>query len=143
MAKASIKFALPFPPSANTLWRFDRGRLHLSSNYVRWQKQANEAAREQDLCRHSVIGRFTIAVKVSERFKKRGTDIDNRLKAVCDWCQRFGLIVDDSDCRKSSIEWSARIVEDCVVTLKGEIASGEYARLTAERRVTCTGSAER
>jgi Holliday junction resolvase RusA-like endonuclease len=128
-----ISFWLPFPPSVNRLWRYDRGRVHLATAYVRWKRHASAAAREQDLFRYPVLGRHTLKVELSERFIGRGGDADNRLKAVGDWCQRVHLIIDDADCRKATIEW-ADIDRDCLVTLRGEIADGEYAALVAARR---------
>jgi Holliday junction resolvase RusA-like endonuclease len=129
----TIRFWLPFPPSTNRLWRYDRGRLHLSGDYARWKRKADQAALEQGLDKASVLGRHTLAVKLSTRFCRHRGDADNRLKAVLDWCQCIALILDDGDCRKASVEW-ADIDRDCIVTLTGETSHSEFARLIAARR---------
>ncbi len=124
-----LEFWLPFPPSSNRLWRYDRGRLHLSAGYTKWLRQADDAAQDQELCDAPSLGRYAIEVKLSERFIGRG-DADNRLKAVSDWCQRAHLIVDDRDCRRASIEWT-NIAHECTVTLTGEIAYASKAATAA------------
>jgi Holliday junction resolvase RusA-like endonuclease len=113
--------------------RYDRGRLHLSSDYVQWKRQADQAAQEQDMCTAPVFRRHTLDLKLSTRFKEHRGDADNRLKAVLDWCERLGLIVDDHDCYRCSVEW-ADIEDDCIVTLRGAIDQSEYAAAIAARR---------
>jgi Holliday junction resolvase RusA-like endonuclease len=115
-----IAFWLPVPPSSNRLWRFDRGRAHVSDAYAEWIKAADDAAKIQGLSKSPVLGRHTLQIRLSERFRGRA-DLDNRVKAVLDWCQRAHLILDDGDCCKVSIEW-ADISHDCTVVLTGEIA---------------------
>ena len=124
-----ISFWLPFPPSANRLWRYSRGRFHPSSDYARWKQEADAAAQGQELCDAPALGRYAIDVKLSESLIGRG-DADNRLKAVNDWCQRAGLIVDDGNCRRASIEWT-NIAHECTVTLTGEIAYASKAATAA------------
>jgi Holliday junction resolvase RusA-like endonuclease len=134
MADFQHTFWLPFPPSVNRIWRYQRGKAHLSANYVNWKKQADAAAQLQKLGRLPVIGTCALEVKLSDAFKRFG-DVDNRLKAVADFCQRIGLIVNDRYCRKASIEWDSVIGHDCTVTLSGEISFSsqwEFARYQAE-----------
>jgi Holliday junction resolvase RusA-like endonuclease len=130
IAETSLTFWLPFPLSVNRLWRHDRGRVHLSPDYVRWKRKADEAARVQGLDRSPIFGRHTLTVELSARFKRRRGDVDNRIKCVLDWCERYGL--DDGDCRRAIVEW-ADIDRDCLITLKRAISEGDYARLIVER----------
>jgi crossover junction endodeoxyribonuclease RusA len=118
--EVSITVSLPFPPSANRLWRHSRGRVHVSSEYARWLRQADAAVQDQDLCKCPMLGRHVLEVQLSTRLIDR-CDADNRVKAVLDWCQRAHLIDNDRNCRKASVEW-ANIAHECTVTLTGEIA---------------------
>src|SRR5262249_18897238 len=95
-------FWLPFPPSVNRIWRYARGKAHASADYIAWQKQANAAAYAQKLGSRPVMGRHILNVQLSDAFKRR-SDVDNRLKAVADFCQRLHLTVNDRDAIKTSI----------------------------------------
>ena len=111
-----------------------RGRVHLSAGYAEWLRQADAAAQEQGIIGAPSLERFEIEIALSERFIGRGGDAQNRLKAVCDWCEKWGLILDDGDCRMALIEWMDIGDRDCVVVLRGTISDTEYARVIAERR---------
>ena len=135
-------FWLPFPPSVNRIWRYARGKAHLSADYIKWKQEADAAAQVQKLGRLPVIGQHLLEVHLSDAFK-RCSDVDNRLKAVADWCQRVHLTVNDRHCLKASIEWDSVIGHDCVVTLRGEVACADqwaFAQHEAARAVRSSRS---
>jgi Holliday junction resolvase RusA-like endonuclease len=130
-------FWLPFPPSVNRIWRYARGKAYLSKEYVAWKKKADACSYEQKLFPSGVYGMYSMEIKLSDGFKRFG-DVDNRLKAVADWCQRAQLIFNDRACVKASIEWDSVIDHDCVVTLQGEIAFPDqwaFAQYEATRKL--------
>ncbi len=140
MTEFTCTFWLPFPPSVNRIWRYARGKAHLSADYIKWKQEADAAAQIQKLGRFPVLGRHVLDVHLSDAFK-RASDVDNRLKAIADWCQRVHLTVNDRYCAKASIEWDSVIDHDCTVTLRGEVAFAdqwEFARYEAaqKRKVT-------
>src|SRR5262245_58514555 len=131
----SYSFWLPFPPSANRLWRYGaRGKVYLSAQYTKWKRQADSAVQIQKFISSApVLGKYEIKVQLSDAFLRRG-DADNRLKAINDWCQRTHLVVNDRHCAKASIMWSDNIEHDCLVELSGLVAfrdRWEFARLLA------------
>lgn len=134
MSEFSYSFWLPFPPSVNRIWRRARGRMILSADYVAWKQRADAAAIEQKITRAPVLGVYSIDVKLSDAFRRQ-SDVDNRLKAVADWCQRVKLVINDRMCTRAVIEWDSTIDHDCVVSLRGEVAFADqwaYARHQAE-----------
>ena len=106
----------------------------LSSDYVKWKGNADAAAMQQKVGRAPVLGAYQIGVKLSDAFR-RNSDVDNRLKAVSDWCQRVHLTINDRMCSRATIEWSGDIEHDCVVTLHGVVVFADqwaFARHQAE-----------
>jgi len=131
-----IEFWLPFPPSANRLWRSVGGSVIRSREYKNWKRDAcTAAAVMQNLGKGPVIGIYELECKLSVKLK-RG-DADNRLKALHDIAKEIRLIVDDKFCRRTSVEW-ATIDHDCLVRLTGEIAykdQWEFANALAARQI--------
>src|ERR1700719_229155 len=132
----TIEFWLPFPPSTNRLWRSVRGRVILSRHYKDWKKSASDAIIVlQNLGKSPVLGTHELSLKLKSNRIKIG-DADNRIKAVLDIAAECHLIVNDKQCRRSSVEW-ATIEHECLVRLTGEIAYAdqwEFASALAARK---------
>ena len=108
---------LPFPPSANTIWRRGKGRTYRSAKYKNWQQVASNMLLAQGRIRR-IDGKFTAYIKLNED-AGRG-DADNRVKVVLDLAQRCGLVADDKHCRRVTIEWveAANAPEGCRLRLE-------------------------
>ena len=92
-----IELDLPMPPSTNALWRSNRGRVHLSSQYKKWIAKADALVTGQPGWRGKTItGRFTVMLVLDEARMRSNRDWDNTIKAPQDFAKRLGLIVDDS-----------------------------------------------
>jgi len=115
----SYSFWLPFPPSANRLWRSVRGRVITSPEYKAWQLEAGDAATVQGLGRKPVLGSYRLHLELSRVFRSRG-DENNRLKSVHDICKTLHLTIDDRYSEGSLVEW-ADVPHDCLVTLSGKV----------------------
>lgn len=105
-----IAFSLPYPPSANKLWRSVNGRNIASAQYRTWQGFA--AAAIPPACRGQVQGRFGITI-LFDRPDRRARDLDNLLKPTLDalkpnkaYPALKGVIRDDSDAGPILIDWS-------------------------------------
>ena len=131
----TIEFWLPFPPSANRLWRSVRGRVVLDKHYKDWKKAAaNAVIITQNIRQQPVLGIHQLELRLAQG--KRG-DADNRIKAVLDFlAQELKFIENDKLCRRASVEW-ATIDHDCLVRLTGEVAykdQWEFAKALAAKR---------
>lgn len=95
---------LPFPPSANRLWRAGVGKIYRSETYSTWKRSASwivaEAVRKQG----RIMGPYRLRI-VAGRPDKRKRDLDNLLKATSDAIVTGGAVDDDSQCQRIEIEW--------------------------------------
>lgn len=111
---------IPYPPSANALWRFNRGgRVTTSVKYKKWHHDASRALTPQ-IRGSGVFGAYELNISLSKAVK-RG-DADNRIKAVHDLLQSVGVIVNDKLCTRTTVERADTGIHDCVLMIAGEFA---------------------
>ncbi len=99
---------LPFPPSTNRIWaRGGHGGVTLSKDYRAWKEQADKFVLFSGDWRRAkkIPGPFTFELVLDTNERRRGGDLDNRIKAVLDWCQSRELIRNDSDCEDVHAYW--------------------------------------
>jgi crossover junction endodeoxyribonuclease RusA len=100
-------FTLPWPPSANRIWRNVPGKGTLkSSEYRTWLAGAMGAiaaeARKQP---STVKGRFHVAI-VADRPDRRRRDLDNLAKPILDALTASAVIEDDHLAATITLAWS-------------------------------------
>jgi Holliday junction resolvase RusA-like endonuclease len=108
---------LPSPPSANRLWRVPRsgsGKPYASPEYRKWIDQADalSIALAQFRGVRRIDGPFEVHVVIQET----AGDLDNRLKAILDYCEDRALISNDRNARKITMEYG-EAPHGCHVTL--------------------------
>jgi Holliday junction resolvase RusA-like endonuclease len=113
---------LPFPPSANRLWRSTRfsSRPYRSQEYISWMEEADMVVMAaKTYPRRKITGPFEVGILLSDVGLRR-SDGDNRIKALLDWCESRDVIRNDGDCRGGSWEWveSSKAPKGCRVTLR-------------------------
>lgn len=94
-----IRFDLTEPPSANRLSRRSGTRIHSTTEYKAWRKDAGlsiMAQRRGD----RIASYFRVMLSAAPSRK----DIDNRIKPVLDALQDGGAIANDRLCRGLSID---------------------------------------
>ncbi len=109
-----IAFAIPLPPSANTIWRNRKGsgKPHLSSDYQAWKQEAGWMIKAAQLER--IEGRFAMRVFVPADMTG---DIDNRLKPILDLAKEY-VTDDDKFCDDLRISRSTEVpTGTCVVRI--------------------------
>lgn len=97
-----IELWLPYPPSANNLWRSAKGRTYRSRAYVDWLTEAGLLAKSQRA--GSITGPYKLSVTAA-RPDKRKRDLDNILKPISDLLKSIGAIEDDNLCEMLTARW--------------------------------------
>jgi crossover junction endodeoxyribonuclease RusA len=97
-----VTVTLPYPPSANRIWRNIRGKTLKSEEYRSWLK---EASWRISLAKDRLTeGPYGLAIQVGRKDKRR-RDLDNFLKPISDALQAGGAVLNDSDCEKLAMRW--------------------------------------
>lgn len=87
-------FHLPFPPTANTMWRHVRaGQHYLSERYRKWRDEAGKELIVQKVKKVRGPVRITIGLCPPT---KTPWDIDNRIKPVLDLLVNCMILEEDN-----------------------------------------------
>lgn len=100
-----VSLSLPFPVSANNLWRGARRGHYLSDAYKKWRDAADVSFQQQR--RHigpPIKGGFHYHIILDEK-KRANRDGDNFTKAVLDQLQRCEIIENDKLANAGSWNW--------------------------------------
>lgn len=92
----TITVDLPWPPSANKIWRSGNRRVYRSQKYNSWFKEAFYVFKES---RPKKIDGIFSAEIILYPPDDRHSDIDNRIKVLLDLAQKVGVIENDRFCR--------------------------------------------
>jgi crossover junction endodeoxyribonuclease RusA len=121
----SKTFHLPWPPTANTMWRYVRGRKpHLSERYEEWKKEAGWELVAQKA--KPIKGPVSITIELRAP-NKQAWDIDNRIKPVLDLLVANMVLPDDNSEIVREILVQAHRGEQIAVGAQVTIASLEAA----------------
>ena len=103
-----VTLELPYPPTANTIWRRGNGRTYLNPKYKAWQNEANAMyviQKSEKTIGTPIKGPFEVHMTFSKSFRRKGADLDNRIKPVLDQMQKLGVIENDSLAEKVTATW--------------------------------------
>jgi crossover junction endodeoxyribonuclease RusA len=98
-----IQISLPYPPSANRLWRAVKGRQIKSAEYRVWLTRAYLACIAAG--QGAISGEYEMEI-VAVRPDRRLRDIDNLIKPISDAIAAAGLIDNDSRAHSVKAAWS-------------------------------------
>ena len=99
-------YQLPYPPSANRIWRTHKGRTLLSKNARDYRKAVTWCLRTAQAIR--LEGRLSVEITVHPPDKRR-RDIDNVVKPILDALQYAGLYDDDSQIDRLLVQRSEQV----------------------------------
>lgn len=104
MPKNYAAVVIPFPPSANSLWRAVKGRNIMSAKYRDWLADAGQCLAQQRPAK--VTGPVNLTIELTAP-DKRKRDLDNRLKPAIDLLVKHGVIEadDNSVVRQITARW--------------------------------------
>ncbi|HOB43673.1 MAG TPA: RusA family crossover junction endodeoxyribonuclease [Bacillota bacterium] len=117
MQNARIKLELPYPPSVNHYWKRARGKVFLSQAARDYRDEVCVTWLQYRQLFH-VRGFGNRKVELAIRIyppDNRRRDIDNILKAVFDGLEVAGVIKDDSQVKRLSVESCEPCDGGCVV----------------------------
>jgi crossover junction endodeoxyribonuclease RusA len=93
MPGLSQALVLPLPPSVNTYWRKSPRGMYITKSGVDFRKQVAEIVAERRALKFGT-SRLFMAVRLCMR-DRRASDLDNRMKALCDALEHAGVFDDD------------------------------------------------
>ena len=102
-----VRLSLPYPVSANRMYRAGKGRVYKSDAYKTWQAEAHVAWLQQknQLSVKRVDGRYLLLLEATPP-DQRNRDIDNLVKSVSDFLQMEGIISNDRLATGIQISWA-------------------------------------
>ena len=102
-----VTLSLPYPPSANRLWR-NVGRKTLKSEEYRiWERDALTSIMTQRRSRFD--GPYTLRIEIG-RPDNRARDIDNLIKPLNDILATAGVVRNDADTQRVEASWVSGLV---------------------------------
>lgn len=116
---------LPFPPSANHIWKYVRaGKVKRSAAYEKWLRAADNLVYAYCQLRGKPMftGHFTAEITLAVRMRAGNFDCDNRIKAVLDYAQSRRLVANDSKCDRVTCGWGVS-PHGCTLVLKEVVAA--------------------
>lgn len=94
---------LPYPPSANRIWRQYKGRTLKSAVYREWLEVTAHVIAHQRPA--TVAGKYALTI-IATRPDKRARDIDNLVKPISDALAQAGVVLNDSLAERVTVGWS-------------------------------------
>lgn len=88
----TLRLVLPYPPSVNTYWRSNRGRVHIADEGRDYRAAVVALCRR---CEVSDTARLRVQI-VTHAADNRRRDLDNVCKALLDALAHAGVYGDDS-----------------------------------------------
>jgi Holliday junction resolvase RusA-like endonuclease len=109
---------LPFPPTTNNLFVNSGRKRRTSEGYKKWKTDAYEALAKQLQHRRTHVGMVSLQLSLKAPNNAR-RDLDNTIKAVCDFLVTHGIIIADDSriVRRITAEWKDDLPIGCYVTV--------------------------
>jgi len=98
-----VVISVPYPPSANRLWRAVKGRNVKSADYRAWMDHAFLVVRGQRP--RAIVGAYHLTITAT-RPDKRRRDLGNLEKPISDCLVQAGVVDDDCEARRITLEWA-------------------------------------
>ena len=104
---SAVLVTLPYPPSANRMWRHVGSKVLRSAEYERWRKDVTTLIRAET--RGGMVkGPYALTLRIGRKDRRR-RDLDNLIKPLNDALVLAGAVADDSDCQQLQACWAADV----------------------------------
>lgn len=118
-----LTLVIPMPPSVNGVWRqVGRGKVAKSKAYDAWISEAGWALNRQT--KEPFEGDVEVRLSFGPRDKRR--DLDNCAKAPLDLLQSHGVILNDNQVVRLTLQWSP-VVRGCQIDIRHAPTAGRAA----------------
>ena len=107
MTLPMVAVTLPYPPSANAMWRHVGRKVLRSREYEAWRAHCSLIIRRVT-GGGRLDGPYAMTVMVG-RPDRRRRDLDNTLKPVGDVLVLAGAVEDDHHCQRIDASWSTDV----------------------------------
>ena len=107
MTLPMVAVTLPYPPSANSMWRHVGKKVLRSREYEMWRAHAGLIIRRAT-GGSRLEGPYAMTVMVG-RPDRRRRDLDNLLKPIGDVMVLAGAVEDDHHCQRIDASWSTDV----------------------------------
>jgi Holliday junction resolvase RusA-like endonuclease len=111
-----MRFTIPVPPSTNNLFATVAGKRRSTSEYMRWQREADMLIISQRPKQKRIAPPVQITITVPQSRQRR--DLDNFIKAAQDSLVRCQIIPDDSDLIVKRVTAQVGPVLECTVDIE-------------------------
>lgn len=108
-----VVLSMPYPPSANRLWRAVKGRNIKSAEYRSWIDHAFVVVRGQRP--HAIVGAYQLTITAT-RPDRRRRDLGNLEKPISDCLLQAGVVADDCDAQCITLEWTDAVIKGGALT---------------------------
>ncbi len=136
MSLPLVCVTLPYPPTANLIWRRAGARTIRSPKYEAWRAECavliRAETRGQGLC-----GPYAMTLQIGKPDRRR-RDLDNLIKPCGDVLVMAGAVADDSDCQDITARWCPDVVGVRITLLETKLIPPSRAAA----RPGCAGKGE-
>lgn len=98
-----VRLTIPYPPSANRLWRSFAGRVIKSLEYRMWLSTAMVEILGQRP--KTISGKYVLIIMATPP-DRRARDLDNLVKPISDALAAAKVIQNDSQAKRLIVEWT-------------------------------------
>jgi Holliday junction resolvase RusA-like endonuclease len=91
-----------YPPSANSMWGYAKGRVYKTGTYNKWLDTAGYIIKPQIKLAEMITVPYKIAIQMRRDSK---ADLDNCIKPINDLMQLMGVVENDNLCEMVTARW--------------------------------------
>lgn len=136
MSLSAVIVTLPYPPTANLIWRRAGARTIRSPKYDAWRAECTLIIRAETRGK-GLVGPYAMTLQIGKPDRRR-RDLDNVIKPCGDVLVLAGAVADDSDCQDIAARWCPDVIGVRITVLETKLIPPSQAAA----RSGCAGDGE-